>query len=147
MPAAAEGGCLRGYSVAVLSHLGAHVTGIDSDDALIRDARDVLSKLHVQDADVQKAASLADGYPKSAPYDVVVIEGAIDTVPESVVAQMAVGGRLVAVKNLGSRPGTRGGTGRGMLAGRIGGALQYREHFDAPALPLPGFQRIIPFVF
>ena len=83
----------------------------------------------------------------SAPYDAIVICGAIRFIPEALGSQLAIGGRLTAIRNVASRPGVQGGLGKGLLVRRLDHKLQYREHFDAAASLLPGFERPAGFTF
>src|SRR5688500_13182797 len=87
-------GCLDGYSTAVLSKLAAHVVAIDTDADRIAQARQQLQG--VGNIDLYVVKSLADGYASSAPYSVIVVEGAISFVPEALGLQLADGGRMVA---------------------------------------------------
>jgi protein-L-isoaspartate(D-aspartate) O-methyltransferase len=83
---------------------------------------------------------LAAGAPDDGPFDAILIEGAIETVPEALVQQLKDGGRLAAV--IGS-----GGMGRATLHVRVGSALSRRPVFDAAVPPLPGFALPRQFVF
>ena len=85
---------------------------------------------------------LADGCAKQAPYDVIVIEGGVEEVPEALLGQLAEGGRLVAVVL-----GAGGGFGKGTVFTRIGGAITKRAVFDAGSPLLPGFKKAPSFVF
>jgi protein-L-isoaspartate(D-aspartate) O-methyltransferase len=67
--------------------------------------------------------------------------GAVAEVPSEIAAQLAEGGRIVAVV----RPG--GGIGRAVLTTRAGGVLARRDLFDAATPLLPGFQPKPAFVF
>ena len=87
------------------------------------------------------AGDLANGYAKHAPYDVIMLGGAVEEVPGSIADQLAEGGRLVAVVTGGSR------VGRGKLIWRRRGALSERILFDAEVPPLPGFVIERGFVF
>lgn len=89
-------GCTSGYSTAVLARLGAHVVGVESDAALAAAAQRNLSGLGITNAEVVRADLLA-GAPDMGPYDVIIVEGAVDSAPESLFRQLKVGGRLVAL--------------------------------------------------
>ena len=89
--------------------------------------------------------ALAEGYAKQAPYDVIVLEGAVEAVPASLSDQLVEGGRLVAVVMSDRRGGNR--MGRAMLMRRRYGALSTRVLFDATVPPLPGFDIERGFVF
>ena len=74
--------------------LAAKVTATESDPALAAKARDVLAEVGLGNVTVQAAAA-ADGDPADAPYDVIVLNGATEIVPERLYRQLREGGRLV----------------------------------------------------
>jgi len=140
-------GCLTGYPAAIVSRLAGQVVAIDTDEATILQARDHVKRLGISHAHPHKVASLAEGYAQSAPYDAIVVCGAIEFIPEVLGAQLAEGGRLVTIRNVATRPDSQGGLGKGLLVEKFGRRLQYREHFDASSAVLPGFERRTAFVF
>ena len=83
---------------------------------------------------------LAAGWAKDAPYDVIVLEGAAEVVPDSLLSQLKEGGRLVAVVGFGPM-------GKATLYRRTGGHAGALPVFDAAAPPLPGFAKPAAFVF
>ncbi|MGH7074854.1 MAG: protein-L-isoaspartate O-methyltransferase family protein, partial [Stellaceae bacterium] len=109
-------GCATGYAAAILSRLAKQVVAVEEDSALAAAARARLAELGVLHAKVVKSP-LAAGHADGAPYDVILIEGAIGLVPDVIARQLAEGGRLVTVLKSG------GGVGRGMMMTRIKGAL------------------------
>jgi protein-L-isoaspartate(D-aspartate) O-methyltransferase len=140
-------GCLSGYSAVVLSKLASHVVAVDIDETLIAEARAHVERLKISSINIQQVKSLADGYAASAPYDVIVICGAIQFIPEQLGTQLAKGGRLVAIRNVAARIGVKGGLGKGLLIRRIHNQLQSREYFDAGTPLLPGFENKSGFRF
>jgi protein-L-isoaspartate(D-aspartate) O-methyltransferase len=132
-------GCLNGYTTAILSRIAGHVVAIDTDADCIAKAKTLLKG--EKDLDIQHVKSLADGYGTSAPYDVIVIEGAINFVPEALGLQLSEGGCIVTVFRKDNQQYLTNGLGKGMVIRRLDGSLQYREHFDAAALVLDGFVR------
>ncbi len=133
-------GCATGYSTAVLARLAATVVAVESDPELVKAAGDLLADLDADNAAVVQGA-LEKGYAKQAPYDAIVLGGAIDEVPPMIADQLAEGGRLVAVVTGGSSAGV------GVLMLRARGALSRRILFDASVPPLPGFAVDRGFVF
>jgi protein-L-isoaspartate(D-aspartate) O-methyltransferase len=125
-------GCATGYSSAVAARLAATVIALESDSALVRRASQTLAKLQVDNVVVVESA-LRSGYARQAPYDVILIEGAVPEIPAAIAAQLAEGGRLCAVV---SPPGQ---TGRAVLALKTGGVVSHRDIFDAATPPLPDF--------
>ena len=85
-------------------------------------------------------APLAAGWPRGAPYDVIVLEGASEVVPDSLLAQLNDGGRLVAV--IGGGP-----MGKATIYRRAGAHATAQPLFDAAAPLLPGFVKPPAFVF
>ena len=82
-------GSASGYSAAILTRLGAKVTALENDPALIALA---------QAAGIASVSgSLTEGWAAGAPYDLVLFEGAIAAVPPAIAAQLAPGGRIAAV--------------------------------------------------
>lgn len=140
-------GCMTGYTAAVIAKLAGHVVAIDIDAAAIEQARVHVKRLALRDIDLEPVRSLVDGYALSAPYDVIVISGAVGFIPEKLSSQLGAGGRLVTVLNRATRPDSRGGLGKGLLVKRVNHTLQHREHFDASAVILPGFEQETSFRF
>lgn len=85
-----------GYSAAVLSRLAARVVAVESDVALLQDARDNLEKVGADNVELVQAA-LDAGAPKQGPYDAIILEGAVSEVPDKLLKQLKEGGRLVAL--------------------------------------------------
>ena len=140
-------GCHTGYSAAVLARLSAMVVATDTDSSALEQARLHLNHMRVTNVTLQPVKALPDGYAPAAPYDVILINGAINFISEPLAAQLAPGGRLVCVRNVASRPGVKAGLGKGLLIKRIDQKLQYREYFDAGCALLPGFEQGESFTF
>lgn len=128
-----EVGCATGYGTALLARLGATVTGLDSDAALTAAAKANVAAAGFSNDDIE-TGPLAEGWAKGAPYDVIVIAGAVPEVPEALRAQLRDGGRLVAVI-------VNGPVGRATLFERDGANFGRRVGFDAFAPALPGFAK------
>ncbi len=94
-------GCGSGYSTAVLAHLANAVVAIEEDGELVDRANEILADLDISNAAVIKGP-LKKGAPGEAPFDVIVIEGAVDEVPAALFDQLRVGGRLVAIVGQGA---------------------------------------------
>ena len=89
-------GCCTGYSTAVISRIAASVIGIDENQDHIDTANENLAKLEIDNAGVI-LRDLVDGYPEQKPYSLIVINGAVEHLPEKLFEQLIDGGRLVAV--------------------------------------------------
>lgn len=132
--------CGSGYSTAVIAALGSTVVALEEDEALVTMANDVLNELEIDNAVVVQGR-LTEGYEKQAPYNVILIGGAVDFVPEALLAQLAEGGRLVTVIR------DEAGLGRATLIQRDGAATSRRVLFDANVTALSAFAREQGFVF
>ncbi len=133
-------GAGTGYAAAVLSRLGAAVVAVESDPELAAEAAALIAQLGIENV-VTVQQPLEGGHPKQAPYDVILIEGAVQDVPPALQEQLAEGGRLVTVLR---QPQ---GVGRGTLFMREHGVFSGRPLFDAATPYLPGFVREPGFVF
>ncbi|HLH95457.1 MAG TPA: protein-L-isoaspartate O-methyltransferase [Xanthobacteraceae bacterium] len=132
-------GCATGYSSAIIAHLTNSVVALEEDPALADAARTNVSSLGLTQIEVV-TGPLVEGHPKGAPYDVIVLEGAFEVAPKSLVHQLKPGGRLVGVSG-------RGPNGKAMLFYRVDGDSGGRPIFDAAAPLLPGFSAPTEFVF
>ena len=110
-------GCGTGYSAALLSKLANTVVALESDPELAARATATLSELSIDNV-VIVTAPLAGGYAKQATYDVIVFNGSVPRIPETIARQLADGGRLVAVVGEGVGQGTLMTRNRGILAQR-----------------------------
>src|SRR5579863_517402 len=141
-----EIGCGTGYATALLAHMAATVTALESDASLAARARALLRELRYAGASVVEG-KLAAGWRAGAPYDVILISGgAVGAVPPAITDELAEGGRLVAVM-LGESGAARVGMGEAVLMTRAEGALSSRPVFDAAVPLLPGFELAPSFVF
>ncbi|MQX36412.1 protein-L-isoaspartate O-methyltransferase family protein [Roseospira navarrensis] len=133
-------GCATGYSSAVLAHIASTVVALECDDDLVIRATRTLTDLNLDNA-VVVTGPLAEGYPRQAPYDVIVLNGAVQQIPDGLRGQLADGGRLVAVL----------GDGRWnsklTVIERHGDAFGHRTLYDAATPVLPGFAKAPDFVF
>jgi protein-L-isoaspartate(D-aspartate) O-methyltransferase len=132
-------GCASGYVAAVAAKLGSRVTATESDGALAAKAGDVLARLGFGNVTVRTAAA-ADGDEVNAPYDVIVLAGATEVVPDRLYRQLRDGGRLVGVFAM-SRPP------RAMIVTHSHADFGNRALFDAVVPVLAGLERPPAFVF
>jgi protein-L-isoaspartate(D-aspartate) O-methyltransferase len=132
-------GAGTGYSAAVLSRLAAQVTALEENESLFHQARSVLSSLGSHNINVIHGY-LADGASDSGPYDVILIDGGIETVPDRLCTQLSPRGRLLAIE-------VTGPAGKAKLFQPVNGRFSGRELFDAYAPILPGFSVAPAFVF
>ena len=83
-----------GYQAALLGELAASVVGVELVPELTQRARRVLREQGYDNVTVHQAGNEL-GWPEEAPYDAIVVAAASPRVPQSLVAQLAPGGRLV----------------------------------------------------
>lgn len=133
-------GAATGYSCALVARIAATVVGLESDRKLAGQAEKTLDELGADNA-VIVTGDLAKGYPKQAPYNVVLINGAVAEVPRRMTDELAEGGRLLTVLKAGP------GMGKAVRFERVGDAVGRRTLFDAATPILPGFEREPGFVF
>ena len=131
-------GC--GYGTAVLAALASTVVSLEGDEALATAAGRTLQAQGVDNAVLVKG-SLASGHAAQAPYDVIVISGAVAEPPRALLDQLAEGGRLVAVLRPAGEPG------RATIWSRRGGIVSARQVFDANTPYLAGFEPAESFAF
>ncbi len=96
-----EVGAGSGYMAALLAARAASVITLEIDPALARMARENLARAGVMNAQVLEADG-AQGLPAQGPFDVIVLSGSVAQVPQTLLSQLRVGGRLVAI--VGSDP-------------------------------------------
>ncbi|MGE0222635.1 MAG: protein-L-isoaspartate O-methyltransferase [Acetobacteraceae bacterium] len=123
-------GAGTGYGSAVLSACGCRVTAVEEDRNLLAIARPVLSE--IAPAVTLLAGPLAEGASSGAPYDVILIEGAVHEIPAAVGSQLQNdGGRLVGVICGAGR------TCQAVLAEPTSMGLRARPMFDCATAPFP----------
>jgi protein-L-isoaspartate(D-aspartate) O-methyltransferase len=129
-------GAATGYSAALLAELGVTVTAVEENAALAQVAESALAGAGV----TFHVGPLSQGAPAAAPYDMVLIDGAVEHLPDVLKGQVRDGGRIAAV--VAERGVTRLTLGR-----KSGDALVLEDFADAEAVTLPGFAVTKGFVF
>ena len=130
-----------GYVTAVLSRLVASVIAVEEDGESVVAGNQRLSDLEIDNAALVAGAP-SDGHRRQAPYDLILIAGGIEEIPDALLVQLGEGGRLVTVQ---FEPGT--GVGRAMIIRNINGICAKRTVFDANTPLLSEFARAPAFVF
>jgi protein-L-isoaspartate(D-aspartate) O-methyltransferase len=132
-------GAGSGYAAAVLSRLAASVVVLEQNESLVQQARSILPGLGFANITVLDGPLVA-GAPGSGPYDLILIDGGVETVPEGLFGQLATHGRLVTVV-------AAGPVGKATLFQTVSRETCGRVLFDASAPLLPGFAKAPAFVF
>ena len=122
-------GAATGYSAAVIAHIGAAVTALESDPDLAAAAPVPVV-----------IGPLAAGWPGAAPYDLILFEGCIDSIPPQIAAQLAPAGCAAAVVR-------KDGVGRASAGIVVDGQIATLPFLEVAAKPLPGFAAPRAFVF
>ena len=121
-----------GYSAAVLKAIGLEVVALEADEALASAA---------QAAGIDTAVGdLAKGWPKGAPYDLILLDGAVEDIPSALGKQLAPNGLIIGAID------DRGVT-RLIVGSCANGAIGWRSIADSDVEPLPGFERPRAFSF
>lgn len=127
-------GAATGYALALTASIAADVTGVESDPALAARASGNVPTARLI------AGPLEIGAAAHAPYDAIVIDGAIEFVPDALVAQLSPDGRLTTAL-------FEGGVARLAVGRRGGSGFALSPFVDAEAAVLPGFSHAREFVF
>ncbi|MFL6732318.1 MAG: protein-L-isoaspartate O-methyltransferase family protein [Sphingomicrobium sp.] len=125
-------GAGTGYSAAILATMGLDVVSVESAAGLAAVARELSVEV--------VEGPLEAGFVSAAPYDQILIDGAVGYIPEAIIEQLAEGGRL------GTAIVDRGIT-RLIIGRKSGGAFGYLSIGDAGVPALPGFSRAKEFTF
>jgi protein-L-isoaspartate(D-aspartate) O-methyltransferase len=132
-------GCGEGYSVAVLAGLVDTVVGIESTAGMVIQCEKNLVLAEASNTAIVEAP-LAAGLPKQAPFDIILIGGAVEEVPQALLDQLSEGGRLGAIIR-------QGRSSRAVLFTKSNGMIASRVLFDASVPTLPGFEKARSFEF
>lgn len=128
-----------GYGAAVLAACCKEVVTLDPDPDLSFAARAALESNGVTNVKTVSTAA-GDGWKDEAPYDVIMLNGAAEIIPEAWLAQLAPGGRLGVIVR-------QGAAGSARIYTRTDGAFAYRNAFDAAPPVAPGLMKPPSFAF
>ncbi len=130
-------GCGLGYSTAILAHMADFVVAVEDDAQRVEDAQSNLSGASIDNAAVFEAP-LIEGVAKSGPYDAILIQGAVEIVPETILDQLKDGGRIAAIF-------AEGALGTVKIGHKRAGRVDWRFAFNAGAPLLAGFSKASEF--
>ena len=136
--------CGAGYSTAILAGLSAEVIALEASPGARSDLQDRLQSAgfgHLRALD----GALEDGAPGDGPFDVILINGAVETRLDGLFAQLAEGGRLLAILRGPDDP--TGRAAKAMCFEKRSGEIGHRYLFDASAPVLRAFLKAPQFVF
>jgi protein-L-isoaspartate(D-aspartate) O-methyltransferase len=129
--------CGLGYSTAILAHMCEFVVAVEDDEARAEEAQSLLSAQGIDNAAVM-AGPMAEGSAKSGPYDIIMVQGAVETVPDAVLAQLRDGGRIACLF-------TEGSLGVVRIGHKLDGVVNWRFAFNASAPLIAGFKKTAEF--
>jgi protein-L-isoaspartate(D-aspartate) O-methyltransferase len=127
-----------GYGAAVLARMGADVVALEDEAARAAAAQAALAAEGATGVRVV-AGPLHEGAPQAAPFDVILIEGAVELIPEALLAQLGGDGRIGAIFAEGDLAVAR-------IGRKEGSQVHWRYGFVTGAPVLPGFGRAAAFV-
>ncbi len=122
-------GAAGGYAAAILAQIVADVVAVEVDAALVALAREALAG--TPNVTIVEGP-LAAGHAEGAPYDVLIVDGAIEHVPDALIAQMKTGGRVVTGL-------VEGGVIRLASGRKTEGGFGLAPFMDSDCVVLPGF--------
>lgn len=126
-------GCGYGYSAAVTARMAQAVVAVEEDETMADEAQSLLSDVGADNAIVH-AGALAAGADEHGPYDVILVQGGIGELPETVSNQLKDGGRIACLFMDGALGVVRVGY-------KFDGKINWRFAFNASAPVLPGFEK------
>ena len=132
-------GAGTGYSAALLSKLASSVIALEEDEKLAANANENLQNGSYDNV-VVVSGPLTKGYAEESPFDVILLEGAVDFIPETLFAQLREGGRLLAAEGHGNSAVAR-------VYMKEDGVVSARRLFNLAINPLEGFVKTPEFVF
>ena len=128
-----------GYSAAILARLAGSVVALEDAAARTQRCGEILQALGI--ANVTAVTGPLDaGWPALAPYDVILVNGALEVEPHGLFGQLNEGGRLICIFGVGP-------VGKVMLYRKDRGEIGNRPLFDAAEPVLPAFTRAPAFTF
>ena len=130
-------GCCLGYSSAVIARMVDAVIALEEDESIAAEAERRLAEQGVDNAAVITGPLVA-GVAKHGPYDAILVEGAVEQVPEGLLAQLADGGRIGCIF-------MEGRLGVARIGRKTDQGVVWRNVFNASAPVLPGFGKVAEF--
>ena len=130
-------GAATGYTAALLAQLAGSVLAVEQNATL---AASALRNLKDFDNVKVETGNHADGWRALAPYSVIVVDGLVEQIPQTIIDQLAPDGRIVASI-------MHDGVPRLALGRTAGGHVGYQYFADGGGCPLPGFDKAKSFKF
>jgi len=128
-----------GYDAAVVAQMAQAVVALESYPEMATRAEAALAAQGIDNVAVM-TGELAQGCPEQAPFDVILIAGGVQVIPQPLVDQLNEGGRMGAIF-------MEGGLGIARIGYKIDGRMNWTHAFNAAAPVLAGFEEHVGFVF
>lgn len=125
-------GCGLGYSAAVIARMAGSVVAVEERPELAQQVQSQLAAAGCANAAVVEGP-LAAGAPGQGAFDVITVQGAVEVVPDAILAQLAEGGRIGCLF-------MDGALGICRIGRKIDGQVSWRFAFNASAPVLNGFE-------
>lgn len=125
-------GCGLGYSSALLARMADAVVAVEENAEMATEAQRILSEMGVDNAAVI-AGPLVEGAAKHGPYDVIVVQGAVENFPNALADQLKNGGRAVCLF-------AEGTLGVARVGYKLDDKMTWRDVFNAAAPVVKGFE-------
>ena len=122
-----------GYSSALISRLSEAVVAVEDDPDRISEAEETLGQVGADNVVLHNGA-LADGAAQHGPYDVIILQGAVEHMPDEILGQLKDGGRIACIFN-------EDALGIVKIGHKLNGKVNWRFVFNAAAPVLAGFER------
>jgi protein-L-isoaspartate(D-aspartate) O-methyltransferase len=122
-----------GYSAAIIAHMAEAVVAVEEDEAMSAEAQDALSAAGIDNV-ILHNGPLAAGAAQHGPYDVILVQGGVETIPATLIEQVKEGGRVACLF-------MNGALGDVRIGHKLDGKMNWRSSFNAGAPVLDGFAR------
>lgn len=120
-----------GYSSAVIAHIVEAVVALEEDEGMLTEAETLLADSGADNV-ILHAGPLTQGAADLGPFDAIIVEGGVEDLPETLVAQLKEGGCLACLF-------MQGQVGAVRIGMKLDGKMSWRFEFNATAPVLPGF--------
>lgn len=124
-------GCGLGYSAAVVARMAQAVVAVEEGEGMAQEAQELLADIGTDNAIVHQGP-LGEGAGEHGPYDVILVQGGVETVPSAIADQLKDGGRICCIF-------MEGALGTVRIGYKSGDVISWRFAFNASAPILPGF--------
>lgn len=130
-------GSALGYSSAVISHMAEAVVALEEDDSMAKEAQEALMNADLHNV-IAQVGPLCEGAKQLGPYDVILLQGGVEQLPDALIGQLKDGGRIACLF-------MRGALGEVRIGHKQDGRVSWRSAFNASAPVLPGFEKATAF--